>query len=221
MSNDFYPGQPGAEYLAKLNELYAVASALVGPAGPAGAPLNLRGTLANTGLLPASASPGDGYMIADHLWAWSGAWVDCGVFRGPKGDTGATGTQGPKGDTGAQGIQGVQGVKGDTGATGATGAQGIQGPKGDTGAQGPAGTGDVTGPASATDMHIAVFAGATGKVLKDGGSIPTLSSLGAQEALVSGTNIKTINGTSILGSGDISVSGGGGEAISSFLLMGA
>ena len=32
-----------------------------------------------------------------------------------------------------------------------------------------------------------------------------------QDSLVSGTNIKTINGTSILGSGNIVISGGGGE----------
>lgn len=37
-----------------------------------------------------------------------------------------------------------------------------------------------------------------------------------QDALVSGTNIKTINGESILGSGDITVGGGGGG--SSFLI---
>ena len=34
-----------------------------------------------------------------------------------------------------------------------------------------------------------------------------------QDKLVSGTNIKTINGTSILGSGDIAISGGGGGTI--------
>lgn len=33
---------------------------------------------------------------------------------------------------------------------------------------------------------------------------------GLQETLVSGTNIKTINGTSVLGSGDLAVGGGGG-----------
>ena len=33
---------------------------------------------------------------------------------------------------------------------------------------------------------------------------------GAQEELVSGTNIKTINGTSVLGSGNITIQGGGG-----------
>lgn len=35
-----------------------------------------------------------------------------------------------------------------------------------------------------------------------------------QDALVSGTNIKTINGTSILGSGDMSISGGSGASVS-------
>lgn len=34
---------------------------------------------------------------------------------------------------------------------------------------------------------------------------------GKQDKLVSGTNIKTINGTSLLGSGDIVISGGGGD----------
>ena len=37
---------------------------------------------------------------------------------------------------------------------------------------------------------------------------------GKQDTLVSGTNIKTINGQSILGSGDIQIQGGGGGDIS-------
>lgn len=41
------------------------------------------------------------------------------------------------------------------------------------------------------------------------------SNIGAQEALVSGTNIKTINNESILGSGNITISGGGGGGGSS------
>lgn len=39
---------------------------------------------------------------------------------------------------------------------------------------------------------------------------PSLAELGAQAALVSGGNIKTINGNSILGSGDLTIAGGGG-----------
>lgn len=44
-----------------------------------------------------------------------------------------------------------------------------------------------------------------------------------QVTLVSGTNIKTINGTSVLGSGDLTVTGGGGSSgfEQTFLLMGA
>ena len=37
------------------------------------------------------------------------------------------------------------------------------------------------------------------------------SNIGAQEQLVSGTNVKTINNESILGSGNITISGGGGD----------
>ena len=39
----------------------------------------------------------------------------------------------------------------------------------------------------------------------------TAQEVGAQEELVSGTNIKTINNQSILGSGNIAISGGGGD----------
>lgn len=37
----------------------------------------------------------------------------------------------------------------------------------------PSGTGDVVGPGSATDAHLAVFDGTTGKLIKDGGAVPT------------------------------------------------
>lgn len=59
--------------------------------------------------------------------------------------------------------------------------------------------GDTSGPASATNNNVAVFDGATGKLLKDGGA--TLAA--KQDVLVSGTNIKTINGSSLLGSGNL------------------
>lgn len=74
------------------------------------------------------------------------------------GSQGATGEQGPQGEQGIQGIQGPQGEQG---------IQGIQGPQGE---QGPAGDGDVSGPSGSTDEYIAVFDGATGKMLKSGGT---------------------------------------------------
>lgn len=80
---------------------------------------------------------------------------------------------------------------------------------------GGGGSGDVVGPASSVDNNIAVFDGTTGKLLKDGGaaisSLATTVQLGTkQDTLVSGTNIKTVNGTSLLGSGDVVISGGAG-----------
>lgn len=61
--------------------------------------------------------------------------------------------------------------------------------------------GDLSGPASSTDNNIVLFNGATGKLVKDSGV--TLAA--KQDALVSGTNIRTVNGTTLLGSGNVSV----------------
>lgn len=70
-------------------------------------------------------------------------------------------------------------------------------PKGADGAGGGSATwGGITGTLSAqTDLNSALS--------------------GKQATLVSGTNIKTINGTSVLGSGNIVISGGGGGAVDS------
>jgi hypothetical protein len=45
----------------------------------------------------------------------------------------------------------------------------------------PSGSGDVVGPSSATDGHLAVFDGATGKLIKDGGAVPSAGSGGSFE----------------------------------------
>lgn len=75
----------------------------------------------------------------------------------------------------------------------------------------PPDAGDVTGPASSVNGELPVFSGPTGKVLAASGT--TLSSINSsisakQATLVSGTNIKTINGTSLLGPGDVTITGG-------------
>lgn len=74
------------------------------------------------------------------------------------------------------------------------------------------GSGDVTGPTSSVNNSIAVFNGTTGKIIKDGGalisSLATTTQVSAkQDTLVSGTNIKTVNGNSLLGSGDLTIAG--------------
>ena len=49
------------------------------------------------------------------------------------------------------------------------------------------------------------------QVLSSAQQAQARSNINAQEALVSGTNIKTINNESILGGGNITISGGGGD----------
>jgi hypothetical protein len=59
------------------------------------------------------------------------------------------------------------------------------------------GSGDVVGPAGATDGHLAVFDGATGKLLRDGGTVPTggasnFVDLGDVPATYAGAGGKTV-----------------------------
>ena len=63
---------------------------------------------------------------------------------------------------------------------------------------------NTTGTASNVTGTVAVANGGTGATTAE----TARSNLGAQATLISGTNIKTINGGSILGSGDIVISGG-------------
>jgi len=75
---------------------------------------------------------------------------------------------------------------------------------------GTGGTGDVVGPASAVNTNIAVFDGITGKLIADGGTriVDITTSIATkQDTLVSGSNIKTLNGTTLLGSTDIILRG--------------
>lgn len=62
---------------------------------------------------------------------------------------------------------------------------------------------------SFTNKQDALVSGTNIKTL-NGGSLLGSGGLSVQPTLVSGTNIKTINGSSVLGSGDLVVSGGGG-----------
>ena len=113
MTQVFYPGQRGVDYLAKLNELHAVASAQIGPMGPqgpAGMPLVILGILGSQSILPLPAAPGDAYMVAGELWTCNGtSWSNLGRIQGPEG---------PRGFQGVQGEQGIQGLKGDKGEVG-------------------------------------------------------------------------------------------------------
>jgi hypothetical protein len=111
----------------------------VGPQGPIGQGLTPKGTVANSGSLPASGNTaGDIWITSDtgHGWSWDGTkWVDMGPFQGPAGATGPQGTTGATGATGPQGPKGADStVPGPQGPQGATGSQGPQGATGTAGA---------------------------------------------------------------------------------------
>ena len=96
---------------------------------------------------------------------------------------------------GEQGIQGIQGVPGQNGQDGQNGADGYS----------PTATvtqsGDIT-TISITD--------------KNGTTTESIDLSDKQDLLVSGTNIKTINNQSLLGSGNITIEGGGGAVDQTF-----
>ena len=125
-----------------------------GPAGQDGTGVQIIGTVATVNDLPASASPGDLYIVqADgNGYVWDGTmWTNVGQIQGPQGPQGAPGPQGPIGQTGPQGPQGnpgpqgpagpqgPQGQQGEQGLTGPVGPQGLQGDPGPQGPQGPTG----------------------------------------------------------------------------------
>ena len=150
---------------------------VVGPTGPQGVSLNILGSVATVGDLPASGNPNDAYIVeADGgLYVWGGtSWDNIGPIIGPEGPTGSTGPTGPIGPTGPTGtpgdastVAGPTGPQGNdstvAGPTGPTGPQGdastVAGPTGPTGTPGDAST--VAGPTGPTGADSTV-AGPTG-----------------------------------------------------------
>ena len=96
---------------------------IVGPTGPtgaigaAGAPLVIQGSVADSGQLPATGDPGDGYIdqSTGKIYTWdpdTSQWVDGGRIVGPTGPTGPQGYQGLVGEAGPTGPEGPQGDAG-------------------------------------------------------------------------------------------------------------
>ena len=73
----------------------------VGPVGPGGQGIEIKGTVANHAALPTTGNqPGDVWVTLDtgHGWSWNGtAWVDIGPLQGPPGAVGPSGSQGVRG----------------------------------------------------------------------------------------------------------------------------
>ena len=104
------------------------------------------------------------------------------------------------------------------GARGLQGIQGIQGPVGPQGERGLSGYTPQKGVDYFTQEDIASLniPSKTSDLINDSGFVNDTDLNDAmntkQDTLVSGTNIKTINNESILGSGNINISGGGGSS---------
>jgi hypothetical protein len=119
-----------------------------------------------------------------------------------KGDTGTTGSPGTNGTNGTNGLPGadgytpIKGVDYFDGATGAPGSPGSNGTNGTNGQGVPTGgtTGQQLAKINGTDYNTQW--------------VNPVDISGKQDTLVSGTSIKTINSTSLLGSGDIVVAAG-------------
>lgn len=152
---------------------------------------------------------------------------------GPRGERGETGPQGERGERGYTGATGIQGPRGERGEKGEKGDTGIQGPIGETGPQGERGPAGDDGLIHAYETAVNDY-GYTGTIEDYEAYLATLpSEVGnldetirglndqinneatglihtKQDKLISGTNIKTINNKSILGSGNIDIQGGSG-----------
>jgi hypothetical protein len=123
--------------------------------GSQGIGIKYVGTVATVALLPASATPGDLYVVTDpapargFVWdADTSAWVDAGPVQGPAGIPGEQGVPGIAGSPGRDGTDGKDGadsvVPGPAGADGAPGKDGIDGK--DSTVPGPAGSDGPPGP---------------------------------------------------------------------------
>lgn len=183
-----------------------------------------------------ASDSGDGYMYNGTVWTNVGAVRGPQGLQGIQGLQGATGPTGSQGIQGVKGDTGDTGATGATGSQGIQGIQGLKGDKGDTGATNVTNA-VFTATASQTTFSTSYVVGnawvylngvklastdftatngtsivlATGATVGDVVEVVKFSELtiGAdkQDLLVSGTNIKTIGGASILGSGDIAISG--------------
>lgn len=196
-----------------------------GKDGKDGKSFNIIGSVASTSQLPQTAPAGTAYFVGAsaprdvYVFATgTNAWVNQGKLQGPRGEAGPQGVSIQRIDFQSDYTMKVTLSNGTTYVS-----QSLRGPKGEPGA---------SGSVDANKLH-EIIVGSQHIVadLNSGGdkieirldnailesitnAISDISKLktGKQDNLVSGTNIKSINGTSLLGSGDITIESGGGAS---------
>ena len=196
-----------------------------GKDGKDGKSFNIIGSVTSTSQLPQTAPAGTAYFVGAsaprdvYVFATgTNAWVNQGKLQGPRGEAGPQGVSIQRIDFQSDYTMKVTLSNGTTYVS-----QSLRGPKGEPGA---------SGSVDANKLH-ELIVGSQYIVadLNSGGdkieirldnailesitnAISDISKLktGKQDNLVSGTNIKSINGVSLLGSGDITIESGGGAS---------
>lgn len=112
LPGDYWISTPsGILYFKSGVSTWSSAGSLMGPKGDKGDPgtgVYIRGSLADSTLLPGSHASGDAYLISGNLWVSNGtAFNNVGHIQGPAGTPGATGATGAPGATGATGAAGL------------------------------------------------------------------------------------------------------------------
>lgn len=176
--------QIAAQVNARIDQLEANVSTLVGPSGATGQPGSgtsggSSGTSFYIGTCGGSPPPSntcnatsDGWITLcsdshDMYLCTGGVWTFETTLQGPTGMSGASGANGPSGATGASGMSGATGGSA-TGATGATGSSGISGSSGFTGANGATGPTGGSGATGNTGSSGTTGGSATGATGADG-----------------------------------------------------
>jgi len=171
---------------------------IMGPTGPQGTSITIKGSVATVGNLPATGNAvNDAYVVqADgDLYVWNGtAWNNVGQIVGPQGPTGPQGLVGPTGPTGIQGATGPTGPTGAAstvaGPTGATGSGSVvPGPTGPTGATGATGADSTVAGPTGPQGAASTVAGPTGPTGPQGAASSVVGPTGPTGAVGAASTI--------------------------------
>ena len=196
-----------------------------GKDGKDGKSFNIIGSVPSVSQLPQTAPAGTAYFVGAsaprdvYVFATgTNAWVNQGKLQGPRGEAGPQGVSIQRIDFQSDYTMKVTLSNGTTYVS-----QSLRGPKGEPGASGSVDANKLH-ELIVGSQHIVADLNSSGDKIEirlDNSiqesitnAISDISKLktGKQDNLVSGTNIKSINGTSLLGSGDITIESGGGAS---------
>lgn len=196
-----------------------------GKDGKDGKSFNIIGSVPSVSQLPQTAPAGTAYFVGAsaprdvYVFATgTNAWVNQGKLQGPRGEAGPQGVSIQRIDFQSDYTMKVTLSNGTTYVS-----QSLRGPKGEPGASGSVDANKLH-ELIVGSQHIVADLNSAGNKIEirlDNAILESITNAisdisklktGKQDNLVSGTNIKSINGTSLLGSGDITIESGGGAS---------